>query len=56
MGCLLSTDVTLSYPSVDEINEKSEKPELTSQEDLGVEVASMLLEEVAQGGVIDSTH
>jgi len=46
----------VSYPSVDEINEESEKPELTSPEDLGVQAASMLLEEVAQGGVVDSTH
>jgi len=55
-GCLLSVDVTVSYPSVDEIHEESEKPELTSPEDLGVQAASMLLEEVAQGGVVDSTH
>lgn len=27
-----------------------------SPEDLGVQAASMLLEEVAQGGVVDSTH
>jgi RNA 3'-terminal phosphate cyclase-like protein len=27
-----------------------------SPEDLGEQVASMLLEEVAQGGVVDSTH
>lgn len=45
-----------AIPSVDEINEQSDKPELTSQEDLGVQVASMLLEEVARGGVVDSTH
>jgi len=55
-GCLLSVDATVSYPSVDEINEESEKPELMSPEDLGVQAASMLLEEVAQGGVVDSTH
>ena len=55
-GCLLSVDATVSYPSVDEINEESEKPELMSPEDLGVQAASVLLEEVAQGGVVDSTH
>ncbi|WVZ61134.1 hypothetical protein U9M48_011054 [Paspalum notatum var. saurae] len=55
-GCLLSVDATVSYPSVDEINEDSEKPELISPEDLGVQAASMLLEEVARGGVVDSTH
>lgn len=46
----------MSYPNVDEINEDSERPELMSPEDLGVQAASMLLEEVAQGGVVDSTH
>ena len=55
-GCLLSVDATVSYPSVDEINEESEKPELMFPEDLGVQAASLLLEEVAQGGVVDSTH
>lgn len=55
-GCLLSVDATVSYPSVDEMNEDSEKPELMSPDDLGVRAASMLLEEVAQGGVVDSTH
>ncbi|KAK3145590.1 hypothetical protein QOZ80_3BG0254830 [Eleusine coracana subsp. coracana] len=55
-GCLLSVDATVSYPNIDEINEDSERPELMSPEDLGVQAASMLLEEVAQGGVVDSTH
>ncbi|EMS54614.1 putative RNA 3'-terminal phosphate cyclase-like protein [Triticum urartu] len=55
-GCLISADATVSYPNVDEISEQSEKPELMSPEDLGEQVASMLLEEVAQGGVVDSTH
>ncbi|KAF2942187.1 hypothetical protein DAI22_03g403500 [Oryza sativa Japonica Group] len=55
-GCLLSADATVSYPNVDEMNEESENLELTSPEDLGVQVASMLLEEVAQGGVVDSAH
>lgn len=38
------------------MNEESENLELKSPEDLGVQVASMLLEEVAQGGVVDSAH
>ncbi|CAN6280713.1 unnamed protein product [Urochloa humidicola] len=54
--CLLSVDATVSYPHVDEMSEESEKPEVMSPEDLGVQVASMLLEEVDQGGVVDSTH
>ncbi|VAI28145.1 unnamed protein product [Triticum turgidum subsp. durum] len=55
-GCLISADATVSYPNVDEVSEQSKKPELMSPEDLGEQVASMLLEEVAQGGVVDSTH
>lgn len=55
-GCLISADATVSYPNVDEMSEQSKKPELMSPEDLGEQVASMLLEEVAQGGVVDSTH
>ncbi|TVU15824.1 hypothetical protein EJB05_39363 [Eragrostis curvula] len=55
-GCLISIDAAVSYPNVDEINEESEMPELMSPEDLGVKAASMLLEEVAQGGVVDSAH
>ncbi|KAM3254637.1 hypothetical protein ACQJBY_048234 [Aegilops geniculata] len=55
-GCLISADATVSYPNVDEMSEQSKKPELMSPEDLGKQVASMLLEEVAQGGVVDSTH
>ncbi|CAL4928198.1 unnamed protein product [Urochloa decumbens] len=55
-GCLLSVDATVSYPHVDEMNEESENPGVMSPEDLGVQVASMLLEEVDQGGVVDSTH
>ena len=46
----------MSYQNVDELSKESEKPELMSPEDLGEQVASMLLEEVAQGGVVDSTH
>ena len=55
-GCLISADATVSYPNVDEMSEQSEKPEIMTPEDLGEQVASMLLEEVAQGGVVDSTH
>ncbi|KAM0907802.1 hypothetical protein ACQ4PT_002395 [Festuca glaucescens] len=55
-GCLISADATVSHTNVDELSTESEKPELMSPEDLGEQVASMLLEEVAQGGVVDSTH
>ncbi|KAJ3669317.1 hypothetical protein LUZ60_011267 [Juncus effusus] len=56
-GCLISADSTVSHPKADEMEEEmDEKPELMSPEDLGVRAASMLLEEVEQGGVVDSSH
>ena len=38
------------------MNESEEKPELLPPEDLGIKVASILLGEIEQGGVVDSTH
>ncbi|XP_072998054.1 probable RNA 3'-terminal phosphate cyclase-like protein [Typha latifolia] len=56
-GCLISADTSVSYPKADEMEEYTEeKPELMPPEDVGVQVASMLLEEIDQGGVVDSTH
>ncbi|XP_010914776.1 probable RNA 3'-terminal phosphate cyclase-like protein [Elaeis guineensis] len=58
-GCLISADTTVSYPKADEMEEfedSDEKPELMPPEDVGVQVASMLLGEIEQGGVVDSTH
>lgn len=58
-GCLISADTTVSYPKADEMEEfedSNEKPELMPPEDVGVQVASMLLGEIEQGGVVDSTH
>ncbi|WOL01026.1 hypothetical protein Cni_G09739 [Canna indica] len=58
-GCLISTDIAVSYPRAEETNaleDSDEKPELLPPEDVGVQVASMLLEEIEQGGVVDSTH
>ncbi|KAI4989252.1 hypothetical protein ZWY2020_036569 [Hordeum vulgare] len=55
-GFLISADATVSYPNVAEMSKQSVKPELMSPEDLGEQVASMLLEEVPRGGVVDSTR
>lgn len=58
-GCLISADTTISYPKADEMEEfedSDEKPDLMPPEDVGVQVASMLLGEIEQGGVVDSTH
>lgn len=57
-GCLISADKAVSDASenVSENFDEDEKPELTPPEELGVQVASLLLEEIEQGGVVDSTH
>ncbi|RRT75265.1 hypothetical protein B296_00023632 [Ensete ventricosum] len=58
-GCLISTDVAVSYPKADEtdvMEDSEEKPEMLPPEDVGVQAASMLLGEIEQGGVVDSTH
>ncbi|KAJ3703798.1 hypothetical protein LUZ61_007503 [Rhynchospora tenuis] len=56
-GCLISADVAVSDRKADEMEEEmDEKPKLTPPEELGEQAASMLLEEIEQGGVVDSTH
>ncbi|OAY71107.1 putative RNA 3'-terminal phosphate cyclase-like protein [Ananas comosus] len=52
-GCLISADIA-STEKADEDTE--EKPEVKTPEDIGIEVASILLGEIKQGGVVDSTH
>lgn len=41
---------------MDAFEDAEEKPELMPPEDVGVQAASMLLGEIEQGGVVDSTH
>lgn len=57
-GCLISADSAVCYTQedLDRMNDSEEKPDLLPPEDLGVRVASMLLGEIEQGGVVDSTH
>ncbi|PKA51524.1 putative RNA 3'-terminal phosphate cyclase-like protein [Apostasia shenzhenica] len=57
-GCLISADSAVSYPKTeaDVFEDSDEKPELMPPEELGIQVASMLLGEIEQGGVVDSTH
>ncbi|CAA6668922.1 unnamed protein product [Spirodela intermedia] len=57
-GCLISADSAVCYTQedLDHMNDSEEKPDLLPPEDLGVRVASMLLGEIEQGGVVDSTH
>ncbi|KAK4855893.1 hypothetical protein QYF36_012037 [Acer negundo] len=56
-GCFISVDSAVSYAQgeVGEI-EDEEKKELTPPESVGEQIASFLLEEIEQGGVVDSTH
>lgn len=56
-GCCISADTTVSYGHEEEegLNE-DEKKELSPPEDVGEKIASVLLSEIKQGGVVDSTH
>ncbi|CAB4276715.1 unnamed protein product [Prunus armeniaca] len=57
-GCCISTDTAVSYSRQEETAEleDEEKKELMSPEDVGVQMATVLLGEIEQGGVVDSTH
>lgn len=58
-GCFISADVAICYPKIDEMDafeDSEEKQMLLPPEDVGVQVASILLEEIEQRGVVDSTH
>ncbi|KAI3990268.1 hypothetical protein MKX01_037607 [Papaver californicum] len=55
LGCFISTDTAVSY-AIGEVNEDDERKELMPPEEIGERAASMLLGEIEQGGVVDSTH
>ncbi|KAL5565169.1 hypothetical protein UlMin_028333 [Ulmus minor] len=57
-GCCISADTSVSHARGEETDEleESEKKELSPPEDVGVQIASVLLGEIEQGGVVDSTH
>ncbi|KAF3783856.1 putative RNA 3'-terminal phosphate cyclase-like protein [Nymphaea thermarum] len=58
-GCLISAEASACYSGgygVDSIVGEESKHAPTPPEDLGVQAASLLLEEIKQGGVVDSTH
>ncbi|XP_024017516.1 probable RNA 3'-terminal phosphate cyclase-like protein [Morus notabilis] len=57
-GCYISADTTVSYARPEEMDELQdmEKKDLTPAEDVGLRIASVLLGEIEQGGVVDSTH
>ncbi|XP_076909741.1 putative RNA 3'-terminal phosphate cyclase-like protein [Bidens hawaiensis] len=55
-GCFISVDTTISFPRGKDDMDIDEKKELMPPEEVGEEIASLLLGEIEQGGVIDSTH
>ncbi|KAL0011893.1 hypothetical protein SO802_007001 [Lithocarpus litseifolius] len=56
-GCYISADTAISYGRTEETGEiEEEKKELTPPEEVGEQIASVLLGEIEQGGVVDSTH
>ncbi|OMO76979.1 RNA 3'-terminal phosphate cyclase [Corchorus olitorius] len=55
-GCFISADTTISYPRGEEADTEDEKEELMPAADVGEQMASILLEEIEKGGVVDSSH
>ncbi|OMO96266.1 RNA 3'-terminal phosphate cyclase [Corchorus capsularis] len=55
-GCFISADTTISYPRGEEADIEDEKEELMPAADVGEQMASILLEEIEKGGVVDSSH
>lgn len=63
-GCFISVDTAVSYSRKGDadndegqiLNDEDDKKEITPPEDVGIEIASLLLGEIKQGGVVDSTH
>ncbi|GAB2294412.1 hypothetical protein Dimus_028620 [Dionaea muscipula] len=56
-GCFISADTAVSRERSDEMTElDDEKTEISPPEDVGEQIASMLLGEIEQGGVVDSSH
>ncbi|XP_048438476.1 probable RNA 3'-terminal phosphate cyclase-like protein isoform X2 [Pyrus x bretschneideri] len=57
-GCCISADTAISYSRGEDTAELEDegKKELMPPEDVGVQIANVLLGEIEQGGVVDSTH
>ncbi|KAL1318748.1 hypothetical protein HN51_071049 [Arachis hypogaea] len=57
-GCLISADTAVSHARHEETAglEDDSKKDLMPPEDVGRRIANILLGEIAQGGVVDSTH
>ncbi|KAF2302590.1 hypothetical protein GH714_038692 [Hevea brasiliensis] len=55
-GCFISADTAVSYVRGNDIDEMEDEKELMPPENVGEQIASFLLQEIEQGGVVDSTH
>ncbi|XP_071723878.1 probable RNA 3'-terminal phosphate cyclase-like protein [Rutidosis leptorrhynchoides] len=56
-GCCISVDTAVSHERKEDVSEmEDEKPMLTPPDEVGENIACALLEEIEQGGVVDSTH
>ncbi|XP_057984090.1 probable RNA 3'-terminal phosphate cyclase-like protein [Malania oleifera] len=57
-GCFISADTAVCYARGEEAEDMEDEgnKELSLPEDIGEQVASVLLGEIEQGGVVDSTH
>ncbi|KAL8143457.1 hypothetical protein V2J09_016489 [Rumex salicifolius] len=57
-GCFISADTAVSNPHANDaiVMEDLEKKTLMPADEVGEKIASLLLGEIAQGGVVDSTH
>ncbi|KAJ4833920.1 hypothetical protein Tsubulata_042055 [Turnera subulata] len=56
-GCFVSADTAVSYAREDDVTEiDDEKKELLPPADTGEQIASVLLQEIEQGVVVDSRH
>ncbi|KAL9405355.1 hypothetical protein Peur_002327 [Populus x canadensis] len=55
-GCFISANTAVSYARAEDGGMEDEKGELMPSEDVGEQIASVLLQEIEQGGVEDTTH
>lgn len=56
-GCVISADTTVSYARGEEDADlEDDRKDLIPAEEVGEQIASALLGEIKQGGVVDSTH
>lgn len=57
-GCFISADTAVSHGRGEELGEDKdeESHEIMPADEVGEQIASVLLAQIEQGGVVDSTH